>query len=255
MDVLISSINICGVKVSCVNLNLACELISQWVKTKQKKYVCVAPASTIVDCQHDEAYRQVVNAAGMVTPDGMPVVWVAKFKKVQKIDRTYGPDLMMALAKFGMPHQLKHYFYGATDQVCQQLIKNLKTRVGPLRVVGYYSPMKLQLHEFEKPEVIQQINRLKPDVLWIGLGSPKQDFWMKNHQALLDVPVMIGVGAAFDFLSGAKKQAPYWMQRSGLEWIFRLCCEPKRLWRRYLIGNVQFILYVIRDLLQKRCKM
>jgi N-acetylglucosaminyldiphosphoundecaprenol N-acetyl-beta-D-mannosaminyltransferase len=122
----------------------------------------------------------------------------------------------------------------------------LKSIASDLKVAGSYSPGILAVKEKEKNEVIQMINEAKPDILWIGLGSPKQDYWMSLHRSLLDVPVMIGVGAAFDFIAGVKKQAPRWMQRCGLEWLFRLCCEPGRLWKRYLLGNPYFVYLLIK---------
>jgi N-acetylglucosaminyldiphosphoundecaprenol N-acetyl-beta-D-mannosaminyltransferase len=127
----------------------------------------------------------------------------------------------------------------------------LKQKFPKINIVGSYAPPFRLCGEEEEEEVLQQINRADPDILWIGLGSPKQDYWMYNHRDKLNVPVMIGAGAAFDFVAGVKPQAPFWMQRSGLEWLFRFLCEPKRLWRRYLIGNSQFIYFLTKDMIRK----
>ena len=240
-------VNVCDVNVSSVNLDSACRVIDQWIQEGHKTYVCVAPASTIVDCCCDEQYRRVVNEAGMVTPDGMPVVWAGKLKGGKHIARTYGPDLMLALCAFGEERGYRHFFYGGIPQNCDALEKRLKERFSSIKVAGRISPPYRNVGAMESNDVISQINAAKPDILWIGLGSPKQDFWMHQHRAQLDVPVMIGVGAAFDFLAGTKRQAPRWMRNSGLEWLFRLCCEPKRLWRRYLIGNAQFLYFLAKD--------
>jgi len=221
------SLDILGVKIAATNLQLACQLIDRWIKERHKTYVCIAPVSTIVDCQYDPEYRKVVNSAGMATPDGMPLVWLARM-------RGY-----------------RHYFYGATPEVLERLESRLKNQFPDVKIVGSFSPGFSKQCQDESPEVLQEINRLQPDILWVGLGSPKQDFWMYRHRDKLEVPVMVGVGAAFDFLAGTKPQAPVWMRGIGLEWFFRFCCEPKRLWKRYLIGNSRFIYYLFRDSLTK----
>ncbi len=246
----LEKINIFGVYVHAVNLKLASQFLEKCIELRQKTYVCVAPVSTIVDCQKDKKYRDVVNKAGMVTPDGMPVVWIGKLKGNQTIERTYGPDVMRYFFSLSQDKGYRHYFYGSTPSTLDKLESNLKNTYSRLDIVGSFSPPMRDIGALENQEILNQINKVKPDVLWVGLGSPKQDFWMVNHRDKLDVPVMIGVGAAFDFLAGTKPQAPVWMQRSGLEWIFRLCSEPKRLWKRYLVGNSLFVFLVIKELLQ-----
>ena len=241
------SFNILGVKVSAVNLALACDIIGQWIKERRATYICVAPVSTIVDCQTNVGYRDIVNRAGMVTPDGMPLVWLGRLAGNKIIRRTYGPDLMRALCR---RQGLRHYFWGGTPQAIGQLEQNLKKDFSAIHIAGMVSPPFRPEAQTEEAGVINVINRVKPDILWVGLGSPKQDFWMKLNRDRLDVPVMIGVGAAFDFLAGIKPQAPRWMQNIGLEWLFRLGCEPRRLWRRYLVGNCLFLFYLIKDLLK-----
>lgn len=242
-------VDILGVKVSVLTVDSALTAVMEWVKQRRRAYVCVAPVSTLVDCQRDEVYRRIVNGADMVTPDGMPVVWLAKAKGCPHIERTYGPDLMRAVcAREG----LRHYFYGGTAETLGRLEQRLKKELPGINIVGMHSPPFRPRAEREGEELIRSINAARPDILWVGLGSPKQDFWMALHRPLLDVPVMAGVGAAFDFLAGVKPQAPRWMQRAGLEWLFRLASEPRRLWKRYLVGNTLFIFYVIRDLFKSR---
>ena len=241
--------DICGVKVSSVNLNLAAETIENWIKNRYKTYVCVAPVSTIVECARNSDYMKIVNSAGMVTPDGMSLVWLSKMTGDKTIERTYGPDLLETVCALSAEKGVKPFFYGGTPEILTRLVNRLKEKFPGINIVGSYAPPFRSKAE-ESTEVLAQMQAAQPDILWIGLGSPKQDFWMRRYRPELSVPVMIGVGAAFDFLSGAKKQAPRWMQRSGLEWLFRLGCEPKRLWRRYLIGNTQFVYYVIKDFLR-----
>jgi N-acetylglucosaminyldiphosphoundecaprenol N-acetyl-beta-D-mannosaminyltransferase len=141
----------------------------------------------------------------------------------------------------------RHFFYGSLPETLDRLEEKLKLKDPGLIVAGKISPEFTPGVRTENKETLDRINSARPDILWVGLGSPKQDLWMSIHRPLLDVPVMIGVGAAFDFLSGVKPQAPRWMQKSGLEWVFRLASEPRRLWRRYLIGNTVFIYYVCRE--------
>lgn len=238
--------SILGVKITVTNIPQATATIGAWIKQRLRTYVCVAPVATIMDCQRDEAYRQVVNNAGMVTPDGMPVVWLGQRQGHDVLARTYGPDLMLSLCEHGQDYGYRHYFYGGTEATNIKLMDELTKRFAQIKIVGHYAPPFRPVHSQEEKEILDQINDVTPDILWVGLGAPKQDFWMAQHRDQLQAPIMIGVGAAFDFIAGEKKQAPRWMQRSGLEWLFRLGCEPRRLWRRYLLGNAHFILLCIR---------
>lgn len=243
----IDTFNLLGVRVSALTPELAVAAIKDMVASRTREYVCVAPVSTIVDARLDARYLEVVNNAALVTPDGMPVVWMGRYLGCPKIRRTYGPDLMLRLCDEGRKAGLKHYFYGATPEICDKLTAVLKEKFPGLNIVGHSSPPYMPSAELLDPQTLGQINACCPDVLWVGLGSPKQDFWMALNRSMLDVPVLIGIGAAFDFLAGAKPQAPVWMRRSGLEWLFRLCCEPRRLWKRYLLGNVRFVWWVLLE--------
>lgn len=246
------TIDICNVPVSSVNISRACDIVDDWINERKKVYVCVAPVSTIVDCQSDNDYKKILDGAEMITPDGMPLVWVAKLMGDREIGRTYGPDLMMALCEKGQIKGYRHYLYGGTENTCSLLKNVLKERFPEIDIVGECTPPFRPLHAKEDEEVLEEINKLNPDILWVGLGSPKQDYWMHEHRGKLDVSVIIGVGAAFDFISGVKRQAPRWMQKSGLEWFFRLCSEPKRLGKRYLVGNTKFIYLLIKHAIRSR---
>jgi N-acetylglucosaminyldiphosphoundecaprenol N-acetyl-beta-D-mannosaminyltransferase len=240
-------LDLLGVRVSAVSIPLAVATIDGWIASKTKTYVCVAPVSTLVDCQKNADYKSVVNQAGMVTPDGMPVVWLGKASGSRVIDRTYGPDLMQAVTDAGQGKGRRHFWFGGSPKTLELLEKKFRERYPAMTLAGKYSPPMKPYAEKESDDIVRMINEARPDILWVGLGSPKQDFWMSLNRPLLDVPVIIGVGAAFDFLSGQKPQAPRWMQRSGLEWLFRLASEPRRLWRRYLIGNAEFLYYLGRE--------
>lgn len=245
-------IDILGVNISVVDIPKACAYIEDCIARREKTYICIAPVSTVVDCQKDAEYRRIINGAGMTTPDGVPLVWLGKLKGEETIERTYGPDLMQALCGLSQQCGYRHYFLGGTREKNNLLVEKLKIRFPELEIAGFYAPPLRSIGEIEEGPVLDQINVANPDVLWVGLGSPKQDYWMRNHRGKLDVPVMIGVGAAFDFIAGTKPQAPVWMRKSGLEWLFRLCCEPRRLWKRYLFGNTQFIYFLIKDMMKKR---
>lgn len=240
-------IDVLGVRVAATNLSNACQTIEHWISEKEKTYVCIAPVSTVVDSQKNEKYRNIVNSAGMTAPDGMPLVWIGKLTGNADIERTYGPDLLIALSKLSEQKGFKCFFYGGTSETNQLLIKKLEDQFPGIKIVGHIAPPFRNSGELEKEDILEQINKADPDILWVGLGSPKQDYWMHNHRSKLNVPVIIGVGAAFDFVAGVKPQAPLWMRRGGLEWFFRLCNEPRRLWRRYLIGNTTFIYLLIKS--------
>jgi N-acetylglucosaminyldiphosphoundecaprenol N-acetyl-beta-D-mannosaminyltransferase len=244
---MLKTISLLGVNISRVDRDSAVRHICEWVGQKQRSYVCVAPVATLVDARRDPLYAAAVNAAGMVTPDGMPVVWLARSKGCKDIARTYGPDLMLDVCNHGQSLGLRHFFYGGMEGTLQKLLQKLKGSYPQILIAGSYAPpFKEQVWQEDK-EIVDRINRSGADIVWVGLGSPKQDFWMQLHRPLLDAPVIVGAGAAFDFCSGVKPQAPRWMQGCGLEWFFRLCCEPGRLWKRYLIGNSLFLFYLLKD--------
>lgn len=251
MEEKIKRFDILGVRMSAVNMQEACQMVESLVETKQKGYVSVCPVSTIMECFYNPQIKTIVNNATIVTPDGMPSVWIGRQRGFKNMDRVYGPDLMLAVCELSVEKGYKHYFYGTTDEVLNKLETSLNKRFPNLRVCGKVAPPFRPLTKQEDERAIEDINRANPDFLWVGLGSPKQDIWIKEHRDRLNVPVMFAVGAAFDFIAGTKPQAPKWIQRSGLEWLFRLMCEPKRLWRRYLVGNTLFVYHLSKDYFYK----
>jgi N-acetylglucosaminyldiphosphoundecaprenol N-acetyl-beta-D-mannosaminyltransferase len=245
-------VNILGVGVSAINMEQALNAIERWIVQRQPHYVCVTGVHGIVESQGNNSLRRVHNAAGLVTPDGMPLVWLARFHGRNHVERVYGPDLMLALCDRSISKGYKHFLYGGAESVPERLANSLKQRYPELQIVGSYSPPFRPLTNEEDKQTVQAINEANPDVVWIGLSTPKQERWMAEHIGRLTAPVLIGVGAAFDFHSGLKRQAPRWMQRSGLEWLFRLATEPRRLWRRYLVNNPLFTLLVLQQALRVR---
>jgi N-acetylglucosaminyldiphosphoundecaprenol N-acetyl-beta-D-mannosaminyltransferase len=238
-------INILGIHVSAVNMTSVLEVIEGWISSKGRFYVCVTGVYGIVESQRDSKLKMIYNRAGLATPDGMPTVWLGRLHGFEKMQRVYGPDLMLALCDPSLGKGYKHFLYGGGVGGADCLSDSLIKRFPGLQIVGVISPPFRQLTQDEDTEVINRINNAAPDIVWVGLGAPKQEIWMYDHRNQIDAPVMIGVGAAFDFLAGKKKQAPRWMQRNGLEWFYRLMSEPKRLWKRYLINNPLFIWYVV----------
>lgn len=225
--------NILGVHVSAINMLQALETIESWIAQRDPHYVCITPAHMIMDSYWNPELRKITNQSGLTTPDGMAIVWLLNLKGYHHVNRVYGPDLMLQLCKLSVSRKWRHFFYGGIPGVDTLLIERLQKQNPGLQVAGSYSPPFRPLTESEDRDVIDQINGKKPDIVWIGISSPKQEQWMADHIGKLSAPVLIGVGAAFDFLSGRKKQAPRWIQRFGMEWLFRLATEPKRLWKRY----------------------
>lgn len=233
--------NLLGVRLSAVNLGSAVDALISAVRTGRKGYVCIRDAHGIVRCQNDHRLRKIHNEAFMVTPDGMPLVWALKATGHRQADRVYGPDLMLALMKEGQGLGLRHYLYGTTPDTLGRLERRLCSCFPDLRIVGSYSPPFRSLSDEERDEVAARINASGADVIWVGLSTPKQELWMAEMRDRLDAPVLVGVGAAFDFHAGVTRQAPRVIQRSGLEWLFRLACEPRRLWRRYAVTVPSFL--------------
>jgi len=240
-----------GVQVSAIDAKDACEKIEDAITQNKKTYICVCPVSTIMECVRDKKVLNIVNSATMVTPDGMPIVWLGKISGHRNIKRVYGPDLLLEICGLSQKKGYKNYFYGSTPQVLEKLQMKLSESFPGLNISGAYSPPFKKLTEDEDGKITEILNKSNSDILWVGLGSPKQDIWMYEHRDKINTPVMIGVGAAFDFISGMKKQAPRWMQKTGLEWLFRLTTEPKRLWKRYLLGNPLFLYLLLRKSMLK----
>ena len=226
----------------------AVDAIEQWIVAADRQYVCVTGVHGVMESQDDPDLRAIHNRAGLVTPDGMPLVWMSWLKGYSDVERVYGPDLMLACCAASIDRGYRHYFYGGGPGVVERLAVRLADRFPGLIVAGTWSPPFRPITVAEDDAIVERINAARPDVVWVGLSTPKQERWMASHVGRLSAPVLIGVGAAFDFHAGLKRQAPRWMQRSGLEWLFRLITEPRRLWRRYLYNNPRFVWRVLLQL-------
>lgn len=232
-DTSLTWVNVLGVRISAVNLKTAIRIIQTSIERGEKQYVCVRDAHGVVRCQDDPVLRSIHNRAFLVTPDGMPLVWALKHAGHSQCGRVYGPDLMLSLFDEGRSVGLRHFLYGATAHTLEKLQARLLKRFPNAQIAGSYAPPFRELSRQEDTDVADLINRSGADVVWVGLGSPKQEAWMARMRDRLDASMLIGVGAAFDFHAGLVRQAPRLIQQSGFEWAFRLACEPRRLWRRY----------------------
>ncbi len=235
-------VNLLGMRLSALDLEDAAFRIEFAIRRGERGYVCIRDAHGVVKCHHDPALKLVHNRAFLVTPDGMPLVWVLRLSGHGAADRVYGPDLMLALFDRGCRSGLRHFLYGATPETITKLEARLLARFPAAQVAGSYAPPFRALTGAEQDDVAQRINASRADIVWVGLGTPKQEFWMAEMRPRLTAGMLIGVGAAFDFHAGVKKQAPRLVQRSGLEWAFRLASEPRRLWRRYAVTVPSFLL-------------
>jgi N-acetylglucosaminyldiphosphoundecaprenol N-acetyl-beta-D-mannosaminyltransferase len=247
------SIDVLGVPVSAVDYDGVMDWMDGTVAARGRGYICVAATHTVMVAQEDAAAMQAVRGASLVVPDGQPLVWALRALGRPLPDRVYGPDLMLKHCERAVANGTRIFLYGGRNQgALVQLTLNLRRQYPGLRVVGGCSPPFRDLDEDELDAIAQEINRTGADVVWVGIGVPKQEKWMAAMRDRLDAPVLVGVGAAFDFHAGLVPQAPSWMQSAGLEWAFRLAQEPRRLWRRYLRYNPRFVAGFARQLLRSR---
>lgn len=243
--------SILGVGISAINMEDAVSFIENAISNRQKRYICVCPISTIMECKKNADVMKSVNSADLATPDGMGVVWLGMMRGHKNIKRVYGPQLMRRVCDISVSKGYKHYLYGSTQEVLDSLNARLDKNYPGINVAGRFSPPFRKLTKDEDEKIINDINSSNADIVWVGLGSPKQDLWMHEYRSRINASILIGVGAAFDFLAGVKPQAPAWIGDHGFEWLFRLLTEPKRLWRRYLIDYPLFFFYLLLDLIAK----
>jgi len=237
-----------GVWIDAVDPGRAVEAIEGWIARGERGYVCVSNVHTVMEARRDESLRAIVNAAELAVPDGMPLVWVGRLRASREVRRVYGPDLTLQLCEQSARRGYRCFFYGSGPGVAEELAQELSRRYPGLRVVGAEAPPFRPLTLEEDEEAVRRINAAAPDIVFLGLGCPKQEQWMSAHRERLRAAALLGVGAAFDFHTGRVRQAPRWMMRAGLEWLFRLGQEPHRLWRRYLVLNPLFVFHLVLEL-------
>ncbi|MEZ0239796.1 MAG: WecB/TagA/CpsF family glycosyltransferase [Chloroflexota bacterium] len=241
---------ILGVGINPASFRAVLERVLAAPETGERLALHFATAHSLVEAHENEALRDAL-AAGLVEPDGMPVVWLAR-RTGRPVERVCGPDFMPALVAAGVALGRSHFFYGGGSGVPEALAEGFARRYPGVRVAGTLSPPFRTLTVAEDDAIVAQINAAAPDYVWVGLGAPKQDLWVAEHRSRLDASALLAVGAAFDFHAGRRRRAPRWMQRTGTEWLFRLATEPRRLAGRYTRVNARFLRLVAGERLRRR---
>lgn len=240
--------NVLGVGVDAVDMRSAVARVLDAAKKKRKGYVCVTGVHGVMEAQTNAEFRSILNSAFLVTPDGMPMVWVGRAQHNPNMDRVFGPEFMLEVCRESVARGFTHFLYGGNDGVAAQLAENLRRMFPGLKIVGTYTPPFRELNADELHQLQEQVHAAKPDFFWVGLSTPKQEKFMFKYLPLLDATVMFGVGAAFDVHTGRINDCSRWIKRAGLQWLHRLLQEPRRLWKRYLINNPRFICRIVQQL-------
>jgi N-acetylglucosaminyldiphosphoundecaprenol N-acetyl-beta-D-mannosaminyltransferase len=239
-------LNVLGVAVDPVSLDSAADMICRWAETRadRAKYVCVSGMHGVMEAQDDEQMRTILNRADLNVPDGMPLVFLGRYSGFNSMTRVFGPDLMHEVMRRSASKGLSHFFYGGQEGVAAELAQRMQHLYPGLRVAGTYCPPFRSLSGPEAKKILNMINETSPDFVWVGLSTPKQEQWMAEFRDGLTARVLLGVGAAFDYNTGRLQRAPRWMQNLGLEWLYRLMQEPRRLYKRYLMNIPRFLLRI-----------
>lgn len=241
-----TSFRCAGVRIDALDLDDAADAVVGLAASRRPAAVHLCNAYTLSLADEDPALTETLARGDLNLPDGMPLVWIARRLGIPISGRVYGPDLMLAVLDRGREHGLRHYLYGSSPEVIDRLAASLAARLPGLRIAGAESPPFRALSADEKGDMVERLSSSGADIVWVGIGTPRQDVFVDEFREAIGVP-LVAVGAAFDFHAGLKRQAPAWLQDRGLEWAFRLATEPRRLWRRYLIGNARFVRSVIAD--------
>ncbi|MGN8755009.1 WecB/TagA/CpsF family glycosyltransferase [Blautia sp. HCP3S3_C4] len=236
----IPTCNIMGVNIAAINMDWLVKFTDKNLQQLVGDYMCVSNVHTTVVSYENSEYCSIQNGGIMAIPDGGPLSSIGKKRGCEEMERTTGPSYMEEIFKISVQKGYKHYFYGSTDDTLNKLKMNLEKKYPGINIVGMYSPPFRPLNIDENIEIVDRINILKPDFVWIGLGAPKQEYWMAENQGKVR-GFMVGVGAGFDYFAGNIKRAPKWMQNNNLEWLYRLIQDPRRLFFRYLKTNMKFI--------------
>lgn len=236
-----------GVNICAVSMRDAFESISGRIKSGAGGYVCFCNVHTTVMAARSTSYREVLNGAFLALPDGKPIYWVGKSRGIEGVHHLPGPDFMLASLNQKNEVPLRHYFLGGKREVLEALISRIKKQFKQVDIVGRESPPFRPLTSQEIDDMVHRINNARPDIIWVGLGAPKQEVFMNDLATKLAPAILFGVGAAFDFHAGSTKRAPAWMRTIGMEWLFRLLNEPRRLFFRYMVTNTLFVWLLLRE--------
>jgi N-acetylglucosaminyldiphosphoundecaprenol N-acetyl-beta-D-mannosaminyltransferase len=240
--------NVLGVGIHAIDMEEAIWRSEELLANGGKGCVCVTGVHGVMESRNDPGLRAILNRAYLCVPDGMPTVWVGRLQGYRRMRRVYGPDYMIEMCRRSLHRGYRHFFYGGTPGVAQLLKAQLQARMPWLRISGAYTPPFGPLSQQQESELIAMVAQQRPDIFWVGLSTPKQELFMSQYLARLDVKLMAGVGAAFNLHAGLRTDAPYWMKQCGLQWLHRLGQEPRRLAPRYLKHNPQFVWEICRQL-------
>jgi N-acetylglucosaminyldiphosphoundecaprenol N-acetyl-beta-D-mannosaminyltransferase len=234
------------------NLYSMVKILEDYVRSKKPHQICICNVHTTMMAYKNKASHKYMKKASLSTMDGQPLVWLAKFLGARNSERIAGPDLLLEVCRISPSKGYRHFFYGGAEGIPEKMKRVFEKAFPGIEIVGTYSPPFRPSTQEEDEVIVKMINSRTPDFLWVGLGAPKQEQWIADHLDRIEAPVQVGVGAAFDFFTGNVRRAPVWMQRFGLEWLFRLLKEPRRLWKRYFVYNTLFILCLIPEILRHK---
>lgn len=242
--------DVLGIGVSAIDMDRAVEIAGEWIAAGRPGYVCVTGVHGVMEAQRDHELRQVLNGSVMTVPDGMPTCWVGQLQGFRGMDRVFGPDFMAAICALSEERGYRHFLYGGQPGVAERLKEALGKRFPKLQIVGVYTPPFRALNTQEEDELLAKVRSSRPHIVWVGLSTPKQERFMAEYLDRLEAPLLVGVGAAFDYHTGRIRDCAPWMKRAGLQWLHRLLQEPARLWRRYLRNNPEFLIRISVQLLK-----
>jgi N-acetylglucosaminyldiphosphoundecaprenol N-acetyl-beta-D-mannosaminyltransferase len=241
----INRANVLGIGVHTVDLQGAASILEAQIREKQKGYVCLAGVHGIMEAQRSRHLRSIFAEATLVAPDGMPLVWISHLQGFAATQRVFGPDLMADIMGRVEFRNCVHFLCGGEDGVADKLQKEMLRRFPRIKIAGTYSPPFRSMTEVEEREFVASVRKSRPDIIWVGISTPKQERFMAHYLPMLNTTLMVGVGAAFLFHTDAIQDSPKWVKRAGMQWLHRFFQEPTRLWKRYLRNNPLFIIYAL----------
>jgi N-acetylglucosaminyldiphosphoundecaprenol N-acetyl-beta-D-mannosaminyltransferase len=233
--------DVLGVKVSAIDLEMAVELAGRSIGTGSHGYVCLTGVHGVMEAQHDPELRRILNRATINAPDGMPMTWIGRHQGFSKMDRVFGPDFMALMCRVSVLRGYRHFLYGGKEGVADLLSEKLRSRFPGIQIVDTYTPPFGALSFQDETQILARVRDSAPDIVWVGLSTPRQERFMAQYVDRIQAPLMVGVGAAFDFHTGTIRDCPDWIKRAGLQWFHRLLQDPGRLWKRYLRNNPAFL--------------
>jgi N-acetylglucosaminyldiphosphoundecaprenol N-acetyl-beta-D-mannosaminyltransferase len=249
------AVPVLGGRIAPLNLDKTVVSLLEMVTQKSRSYVCVANVHTATLALRDDEFKNALNGASLVVADGMPLVWRVRAAGYPQAGRVYGADLVEAMSAAGVGAGIRHGFFGGFEGVAETMATRLKERYPDMQIAGTWNPGMIRMGETLPAHLIDAINAARCDIVWVGLGAPKQELWMAQHLRHLRAPVLVGVGQAFDILAGRTTRAPDWMASRGLEWLYRVTHDPRRLWKRYFVYNSLFLWYLLRERLGKASQL